>query len=517
MKPMHLKVAGTLFAALMTVLFIIAPFVPAQGEGMLSLNSSSSSFSPESEIKREESGLSSQNNSFFDKQEDPSSQTASKDENTSSDKGENAFEGTSSVGAQANKPGQTSSSSKPEGLGDVSSSPGASSSAASSQKPQGSNGQKPQSSQPSASTPSVPQTPAPLPTPAGKAVVGYYTGWSAYKGYTPLSVPAGKLTHLNYAFAKIDPAANSIALADPANDQRNFESLRRLKGMYPRLKTLISVGGWDYSTYFSDIASTAARREAFAQSCVDFILEHGFDGVDLDWEYPVSGGLAGNTNRPQDKSNFTLLLKAVRQKLDAQEKRDGRDYYLTIAGAANTSYLSKIEPAGVAGVVDYIFVMAYDMHGPWDQYSDFGAPLYRPQESSPQYKNSVQEAVSAYRNAGVPANKMVLGMPFYGYIYQGVSSRENGVYSTFSSAKSISYDSIRASYLNHSAYQKFRHQQAQVPYLYGNNTFISYEDSDSISAKAKFAKTMGLAGVGAWELSHDTSGVLLTSAYQALY
>ena len=364
---------------------------------------------------------------------------------------------------------------------------------------------------------SNPFLPEPTPTPAGKIIVGYYTGWSSYKGYSPQSVPARQLTHLNYAFAKIDPAANAIALADPANDRKNFAALRALKQTNRHLKTLISVGGWDYSTYFSDISSTSARRDAFAQSCLDFILEHGFDGIDLDWEYPVSGGPAGNTNRPQDKQNFTLLLKAIREKLDAQSQKDGRSYYLTIAGAANTSYLSKIEPQSVASLVDYIFVMAYDMHGPWDRYADLNAPLYQPQESSPQYKTSVYDGVSAYLYKGVSPKKLVLGMPFYGYIYQGVSSQNNGLYSAFSSAKSLSYDTVRNSYLNNPAYTKHLHETAKVPYLFGNNTFLSYEDPQSIAAKVSLAKSLGMAGVGAWELSHDTSGSLLNTAYSTLY
>lgn len=359
--------------------------------------------------------------------------------------------------------------------------------------------------------------PEPAPTPTGKYVVGYYAGWSAYNGYTPAKIPAGQLTHLNYAFAKINPATSRLVLADPSNDRKNFAAIRELKRRYTHLKTLLSVGGWDYSTYFSDIASTAARREAFAQSCLDAILEYGFDGVDLDWEYPVSGGLTDNTNRPQDKQNFTLLLQAIRQKFNAQEKRDGRKYYLTIAGAANTSYLSKIEPQKVAGLVDYIFIMAYDIHGPWDRYADFNAPLYTPSENSPHYKSSVKDALTAYRNSGISVGKMVLGMPLYGYIYQGVSSKNNGLYSSFSSAKSISYDRIRSSYLGKTGYKNLRHDTAQTPYLYGKNTFISYEDSTSISAKTALAKSMGLAGVGVWELAHDTSGSLLRSAYHKLY
>ena len=399
-------------------------------------------------------------------------------------------------------PGGTDSSSASGGAGSFSSGSGSSSSS----KPSSSSGG--QSGGASSQAPTV----APTPTPAGSIVAAYYTGWSAYQGYTPSKVPVNKITHLNYAFAKINPSTGCIQLADPDNDRKNFAAIRTLKSNNKHLKALISIGGWDYSTYFSDVASTEARRETFAQSCLDFILEHGFDGIDVDWEYPVSGGLAGNINRPQDKQNFTLLLRAIRNKLDAQGKRDGRSYYLTVAGAANTSYLSRIE----VKLVDHIFIMAYDIHGPWDSYSDFNAPLYKPEESSPQYKNSVYDGVKAYLNSGVSAKKLVLGMPLYGYIYQGVSNQNYGLFSRFSSAKSISYNTVRSSYLNNSAFTSLRHADAQIPYLYGNNTFITYEDPQSITAKASLAKSMGLAGVGAWELSHDTSNTLISNAYSAL-
>ncbi len=458
---------------------------------------------------------------------EPASDSVSQQEGSSSDNsmesaGQNSSSGSGSSssnseatssrpGTSTSKPG--SSTSKP---GTSTNRPGSSSGASNStSKPSTSNGSSSSSGSSSNNSGTTPSNPTP--SPVGQYVVGYYTGWSAYSGYTPDKVKADKLTHLNYAFAEIDPATGKIALSDPTMDRKNFAALRALKQKHKQLKTLISVGGWDDSTYFSLVASTASKRETFANSVVAFLLEHGFDGVDLDWEYPVSGGAAGNINSPQDKQNFTLLLQAIRTALDKQSAKDGQKYYLTIAGAANTSYLSKIEVQKIASIVDYIFVMTYDMHGPWDTYADLNAPLYQPQESSPQYKASVYDGIQAYLKQGVPAQKLVLGMPFYGYRYEGVSAQNNGLYSKFSSAKSISYDTILANYLNNASYAKLRHETAQVPYLYGNGVFISYEDPTSIAAKTALAKNLGLAGVGAWALSHDANGTLLQSAYNTLH
>ena len=354
---------------------------------------------------------------------------------------------------------------------------------------------------------------APVSVPLEKTVVGYYTSWASAKGYTPLHVPAQKLTHLNYAFAGIDPAANSIALANPQRDLKNFEQLRSLKAANPGLKTLISVGGWDDSVYFSAVAATEESRNSFAESCRAFLVAHGFDGVDLDWEYPVSGGKTGNLSSSGDTGNFTLLLSAIRQKLNEQSLIDGKQYYLTIAGAANPNYLKKIEAGKVAELVDHIFVMTYDMHGPWDSRSDFGAPLYSPSEYSPQYKNSVFEGISAYLNAGIPAGKLVLGIPFYGYLYEGVSENNNGRYSAFSSARAVTYDAVKNNYLNRPGFRSFYHEEAFVPYLYGNAAFLSYEDTRSVGAKVMLARKLGLAGAGIWELSQDTGGELLESVY----
>ncbi len=342
----------------------------------------------------------------------------------------------------------------------------------------------------------------------GKYVVGYFASW----GKDADKLDGDKLTHINYAFADIGDDMR-IKMAQPEADVKNFADLQKLKRKYPHLKTLISVGGWGFSGNFSDAAANEKNRRIFAQSCVDFIVEHGFDGVDLDWEFPVSGGLRGNKNRAEDRENFTLLLECIRERLNEQSKTDGKKYLLTIAGGVGYGYLAKIEPRRIVEIVDYIFIMGYDMHGGWDTYSDLNAPLYTPNEKSPQYKLSVKESVDAYIESGVDAEKLVLGMPFYGYGYM----TEDGMYSKFSSAKSMSYRVLKNGYIDNDGFEYNWHEDAEVPYLISDDMFISFDDERSIFEKSEFAADMGLAGVGMWELSQDYNGELLDAAYKGIH
>lgn len=175
--------------------------------------------------------------------------------------GESASGPPSSIGSSIGTPGatggQTAAGSSHAGASTSPSHPGAGNSQ--SNKPSGDsaissgttgNTAGSSSSGQTTTTTTGPTTTSPSVTPSGKIIAGYYAGWSSYKGYTPDKIPANRLTHLHYAFAKIDPSANAVALADPSNDRKNFAALRKLKQRQPALKTLISIGGWDYSTYF---------------------------------------------------------------------------------------------------------------------------------------------------------------------------------------------------------------------------------------------------------------------------
>lgn len=352
------------------------------------------------------------------------------------------------------------------------------------------------------------------PAPARK-IIGYYAGWAVYNGFTPDKIDAGKLTHINYAFAIIDSGLK-VAVGDPDIDPSNFEKLKALKLQYPNVKTLISVGGWSGSGRFSDAALSDSSRSAFADSCVQFIKTNGFDGVDLDWEYPVGGGLSTNVCRPEDKQNFTLLLAKIRQKLDAQSAIDKKTYLLTIAGGASQYYTNNTELGTLQQYLDYANIMTYDIHGTWDTYTDFNSPLYNNTDTSPQYKWSIDSAVNAWINAGVPACKIVAGIPFYGYKYNSVINANNGLYQKFSGGSAVTYGSISTNYLNAAGYIKYYNPQSQVPWLFNGSTFISYDDQQSIGIKTGYIKTKGLGGAMIWELSQDPNKVLLNAVYNGL-
>ncbi|CAF5064544.1 unnamed protein product, partial [Rotaria sp. Silwood1] len=166
---------------------------------------------------------------------------------------------------------------------------------------------------------------------AGQIVLAYFTAWSIYgRLFFVTDIPVDKLTHINYAFANIG-SDGRIALGDPWADtdkkfdndtsnqplHGNFNQLNKLKATYPNLRTLISVGGWTWSSNFSDVALTNQSRSIFAASCVEFVQKYGFDGIDLQWVYPVSGGMSGNSERPEDTQNYVLLLEEIRRQLDA--------------------------------------------------------------------------------------------------------------------------------------------------------------------------------------------------------
>lgn len=365
-------------------------------------------------------------------------------------------------------------------------------------------------------------------------VIGYYAAWTVYRGFSVADIPAAQLTHINYAFANISPngeivlgdAWADVEMPDPDDTTKydimgNFRQLQLLKEAHPHLQTLISVGGWTWSGRFSDVALTDESRQKFAQSAADFITRYGFDGVDLDWEYPTGGGDPGNTVRPEDPENFILLLQAVRDALDAQGAADGRHYLLTIAAGAGRSAYQPLDWERIHPLLDFINVMTYDMAGPWSAVTGFQAPLYDSTERPPE-GTSADTALRDYLALGVPSDKLVMGVPFYGRGWAGVAADNNGLHQPYDGlpagtreAGTYDYADLAANHVSEAT--RHWHETAQVPWLYDPATgvMISYDDPESLAAKAAYVVDNGLGGIMIWELSTD-NGALLSAIDEAL-
>jgi len=354
-------------------------------------------------------------------------------------------------------------------------------------------------------------------------LIAYYLATPTPERYiAPDSLPADKLTHLNYAFANI--VDGEIVVGNPSLDTSgydNFAKLRALKKKARHLKTLISVGGWEWSGNFSDVALTSESRAKFAASGVAFIRQHGFDGIDVDWEFPVAGGMETNVRRPEDRVHFTLLMQAMREALDVAGKADRRHYLLTAAVGNNPGFLKNTEIAIVGATLDWLNVMTYDLNGPWSTLSGHVAPLLRdPAMKGPDLDptNTVADVVDLYLAAGVPARKIVLGVPFYGYSWKGCGGANHGQYQACGGKGpgtweegALDYADLEANYIDRKGYARHWNEAAKVPYLFNatSGEFITYDDPRSMREKMRFLKQRKLAGAMFWQITGDKRYVLL--------
>src|SRR5208283_3542260 len=316
---------------------------------------------------------------------------------------------------------------------------------------------------------------------AGPAIVAYVF---ARNGIVPPGkIDARKLTRVNYAFANLQ--GGRIITGHPS-DGDNIAALLALKGENPALTVLVSVGGWLWSDNFSDMALTKESRKPFIESVVEFVDRYKLDGLDIDWEYPGMAG-AGHTYRPEDKQNYTLLLKELRKRFNHEEKRVHRKLFLTIATGASAEFLAHTEMKKVQKYVDTVNLMAYDYYEPEsDKATGHHAPLFT-NPADP--KNiSADKSVQQYEQAGVPAAKLVLGVPFYGHVWGEVRDQNHGLFQPGKPVPNAfaSYNEISA-WLN-DRFTRYWDAAASAPYLYNpaKQIFVSYEDPQSLKLKCQY-------------------------------
>lgn len=314
----------------------------------------------------------------------------------------------------------------------------------------------------------------------------------------------------------------------------SFGQLRKLKLKYPGLKVLISLGGWTWSRWFSDAASTDSSRKKLVKSCVDLYLRGNlpvidgrggpgaaagvFDGIDIDWEFPGLKGLDYNTVSPQDGDNFVLLLAEFRAQLDALslELKTGQYYGLTAAISAGNDKIAMTNPGKYSRQLDWLLLMTYDYFGGWDATgpTDFHSHLY-PDPKSPHVTNTTSgqpsrfaqynsdSAVTNILRGGAPASKIIFGVPFYGRGWTGVPMGNNSAFpGLYQKANGPAPGKIEAGIQDYKVLRTLGekviiHPVTKQSYVYvkGEGTFWSYDTAEVIGTKVKYAKEKGLKGV----------------------
>ncbi|MEU4240993.1 glycoside hydrolase family 18 protein [Actinoplanes sp. NPDC026619] len=384
--------------------------------------------------------------------------------------------------------------------------------------------------------------------------VGYFTQWGIYGRGFPLakvqnSGAAAKLTHLNYAFGPVTAAgvcdsadpwadwgtsfsdANSVdGVGDVAGQPLagNLHQLAELKAKNPKLRVLISLGGWSGSAYFSDAALTDASRKKLVSSCVDLWLKGNlpglpagvaagiFDGVDLDWEWPGSEGNAGNVIRPADKQNFTLLAAEFRAQLDKLGKSTREHYDLTaFLPAAPAKIDAGFEGRKIFNYLDFGTVQGYDFHGSWEPRANQQSSIFVPKGAPDNPDFSADNAINAWTKAGAPKSKLVLGLPYYSQGWTGITGGGNGRFATATGAAKGLYADGTEDYKTVKTlpgFKVYRDWAAGNSWLFDGTTFWTYDDPAQMLQKTLYIRAKGLGGAMMWSLDGDDDNASLTKA-----
>ncbi|CAM5550372.1 MULTISPECIES: glycoside hydrolase family 18 protein [Streptomyces] len=378
--------------------------------------------------------------------------------------------------------------------------------------------------------PTAAAAPAGTQAAAGNKVVGYFTNWGVYdRNYHVKNIQtsgsADKLTHINYAFGNVQGGKCTIGdayadydkayTADQSVDGKadtwdagalrgNFNQLRKLKKLHPNLKVIWSFGGWTWSGGF---AEAAKNPNGFAQSCLDLVQDKRwadvFDGIDIDWEYPNACGLTCDTS---GREALTNVLKALRAKFGGK--------LVTAAIAADASAGGKLDAAdykGASQYVDWYNPMTYDYFGAWDAKGPTAphSPLTA-YNGIPKAGYNTTDTINKLKGMGIPANKLLLGIGFYGRGWQGVTQDAPG--GTATGAAPGKYEAGIEDYKLLKTRCPATGKVGGTAYAKCGNQWWSYDTPETIGSKMTYKNQQGLGGTFFWELSGDTANGELIKA-----
>ncbi|CAG8001645.1 unnamed protein product [Penicillium salamii] len=361
--------------------------------------------------------------------------------------------------------------------------------------------------------------------PAGKSqkgilqtkVIGYYEAWMARKSchkIKPVNLPLDALTHVNFAFASIDPSTYQVVAMDSATPTSLFSDVTNLKSVKEDISVFVSIGGWTFSdndtdtqSVFGDIAASASNRKKFANNVVHFMRQYGFDGVDLDWEYPGAGDRGG---KARDTENYVLLLKTLKEVFDSS----GNTYGLTFTAPSSYWYLRWFDLPKMMKYADWVNVMTYDLHGVWDASDPIGSIVQGHTNLT-----EIKSALDLFWRVEIPPAQVVLGFGFYGRAFTlqdktctkpgcafkgasdaGPCSDTAGMLAYYEIASILQGNSKKRATIT-----PVHDKEAAVNYFtFDDNQWVSYDDKTTFKQKVSWADEVGLGGAMIWASDLDT-------------